>query len=163
MSGPEPRPAFGLSFDPRALNDLLAAPGDIRDLALAQLQDVVNANLFGGKLTGDLAGLRKLYVDRHAAWRTVYAQRPAPAGSAHRTEIHVVAIRPRDRHDVYNTAAARLGIKRRPVSALTHAARARSPQLEGYRPVPKPGPAPYALPGLPQPAPTPLATKGPTR
>lgn len=161
MSG-EDRPAFGLSFDPRALTDLLQAPGDIRDLALAQLQDVVNARLFGGKLTGDLAGLRKVYVDRQCAWRIVYAQRPAPANSAHRTEIHVVAVRARARHDVYNTAAARLGIKRRPVSALTHAARARSPQLDGYRPLPKPGPPPYAMPGLPQPAPT-LTTKGPTR
>ncbi|MFI8105141.1 type II toxin-antitoxin system RelE/ParE family toxin [Streptomyces sp. NPDC086023] len=163
MSGPEPRPAFSLNFDPRAWNDLLAAPSDIRDLALAQLQDVVNARLFGGKLTGDLAGLRKLYVDHRAAWRIVYAQRPAPAGSAFRTEIHVVAVRPRDRHDVYNTAAARLGIKRRPVSALTHAARARSPQLDGYRPVPKPGAVPYPMPGLPQPALTSLTTKGPTR
>lgn len=161
MSGHD-QPAFGLTFDPRALTDLLQAPSDIRDLALAQLQDVVNAKLFGGKLTAELDGLRKLYVDSRAAWRIVYDQRRAPEGSAYRTEIHVVAVRPRDRHDVYNTAAARLGIKRRPVDALTHAARSRSPQLDTARTVPKPGPPPYAVPGLPQPA-LPLIPKGPTR
>ncbi|KND28626.1 hypothetical protein IQ64_43625, partial [Streptomyces stelliscabiei] len=97
MSGPEPRPAFGLSFDPRALTDLLQAPADIRDLALDQLQKVVNAQLFGGKLTEELTGYRKLYVDHRNAWRIVYAQRPAPPGASHRTEIHVVAVRPRAR------------------------------------------------------------------
>ncbi|WP_406401931.1 hypothetical protein [Streptomyces uncialis] len=154
-------PAFGLSFDPRALADLLAAPGDIRDLALAQLQDVVTAQLFGGKLTGDLDGLRKLYVDHRAEWRILYAQRPAPPASAHRTEIHVVAVRPRARQDAYDTARARLGIARRPLSALAHAARSRPPQLaRSAAPVAKPGPSPHATPGLPHPAPTP---KGPVR
>ncbi|WP_405734916.1 hypothetical protein OG607_41420 [Streptomyces sp. NBC_01537] len=151
MTGHGQHPAFGLSFDPRALTDLLRAPGDIRDLALAQLQDVVNAELFGGKLTGDLAGYRKIYIDSRNAWRIVYAQRPAPANSTHRTEIHVVAVRQRAQHDVYDTARSRLGITRRPMSALTHAARARSPQLGTQRPVPKPAP-PYATPGLPHPA-----------
>ncbi|MBE1599908.1 MULTISPECIES: type II toxin-antitoxin system RelE family toxin [Streptomyces] len=162
MSGPEPRPAFGLSFDPRALTDLLQAPADIRDLALDQLQKVVNAQLFGGKLTEELTGYRKLYVDHRNAWRIVYAQRPAPPGASHRTEIHVVAVRPRARHDVYETARARLGITRRPTGARTHAARARSPQLDAQRPpIPKPGPSPYTMPGLPQPAST--IPKGPTR
>ncbi|WP_215449473.1 type II toxin-antitoxin system RelE/ParE family toxin [Streptomyces sp. ATCC 21386] len=164
MSGPEPRPAFGLSFDPRALTDLLQAPGDIRDLALDQLQKVVNAQLFGGKLTEELAGCRKLYVDHRNAWRIVYAQRPAPPGAAHRTEVHVVAVRPRARHDVYETARARLGLARRPTGARTHAARARSPQLDTQRPpIPKPGPPPSAVPGLPSPAPTPTPLKGPVR
>ncbi|WP_367435117.1 hypothetical protein [Streptomyces celluloflavus] len=154
------QPAFGLSFDPRALTDLLQAPGEIRDLALAQLQDVVNADLFGSKLTGDLSGLRKLYVDSRNAWRVVYAQRPAPATSTHTTEIHVVAVRPRARNDVYDTVATRLGLNRRPVSALTHAARTRSPQLDTH-PIPKPAP-PYAMPGLPHPALSPKP-KGPLR
>ncbi|MEV6730705.1 hypothetical protein [Streptomyces sp. NPDC051364] len=161
MSGND-QPAFGLTFDPRALTDLLQAPSDIRDLALAKLQDVVNANLFGGKLTHELDGLRKVYVDSRSAWRIVYATRRAPEGSAFRTEIHVVAVRPREQSDVYRTAAARLGIKRRPVDALTHAARGRSPQLDTTRTTPKPGPPPYALPGLPQPA-LPLTPKGPVR
>ncbi|MCL6737745.1 hypothetical protein [Streptomyces neyagawaensis] len=162
MSGPDARPAFGLSFDPRALSDLLQAPGDIRDLALGQLQKVVNAQLFGGKLTEELAGYRKLYVDHRNAWRIVYAQRPAPPGADHRTEIHVVAVRPRIQNDVYETARNRLGIARRPTSARSHAARARSPQLDTQRPpVPKPSPPPYVRPGLPPSAPTPL--KGPAR
>ncbi|MFE9601557.1 hypothetical protein [Streptomyces hokutonensis] len=161
MSGHD-RPAFGLSFDPCALSDLLQAPGDIRDLALAQLQDVVNARLFGAKLTRDLAGCRKVYVDHRNAWRIVYAQRPAPATSAYTTEIHVVAVRPREAHDVYNTARDRLGIARRPLVERTHAARTRSPQLGVRQPVPKPGPPPYAMPGLPQPALSPTL-KGPVR
>ncbi|MDX3523295.1 hypothetical protein [Streptomyces scabiei] len=162
MSSPEARPAFGLSFDPRALSDLLQAPGDIRDLALDQLQKAVSAQLFGGKLTEELAGYRKLYVDHRNAWRIVYAQRPAPPGAEHRTEIHVVAVRPRTRNDVYETARARLGITRRPTSARSHAARSRSPQLNTQQSqVPKPGPPPYAGPGLPPAAPAPL--KGPAR
>ncbi|MBC2878077.1 MULTISPECIES: hypothetical protein [Streptomyces] len=156
-------PAFGLSFDPRALTDLLQAPSDIRDLALDRLQGVVNAELFGGRLAGDLEGYRKVYVDSRNAWRIVYAQRPAPADSAHRTEIHVVAVRQRAGYDVYDTARARLGITARRTSARTHAARTRSPQLaDTHRPVPKPGP-PYAMPGLPQPAAAPALSKGPHR
>ncbi|MFJ8978796.1 hypothetical protein [Streptomyces sp. NPDC102282] len=161
MTGREDRPAFGLSFDPRALTDLLQAPSDIRDLALAQLQDVVDARLFGTKLTRDLIGCRKVYVDHRNAWRIVYAQRPAPANSTHTTEIHVVAVRPREAHDVYDTARARLGIRRRPLGERTHAARARSPQLTTRQPAPKPGPPPYAMPGLPRPASPTL--KGPVR
>ncbi|MGW2721096.1 hypothetical protein [Streptomyces sp. NPDC001492] len=162
MSGHEEGPAFGLSFDPRALTDLLQAPGDIRDLALAQLQDIVNARLFGAKLTRDLAGCRKVYVDHRNAWRIVYAQRPAPANSTHTTEIHVVAIRPRAAHDVYDTARARLGIRRRPLGERTHAARTRSPQLGTRQPVPKPGPPAYTMPGLPRPA-LPPTLKDPVR
>lgn len=156
------RPAFGLTFDPRALADLLQAPSDIRDLALAKLQDVVNANHFGGRLTHELDGLRKVYVDSASAWRIVYATRRAPDGSDFRSEIHVVAVRPREQSDVYRTAARRLGITPRPVDALTHAARGRSPQLDTTRTIPKPGPPPYAVPGLPQPA-LPTTSKGATR
>ncbi|MCZ1006831.1 hypothetical protein [Streptomyces lydicus] len=163
MTGGEIRPpAFGLSFDPRALNDLLAAPSDIRDLALAQLQEVVSARLFGAKLTRDLAGCRKVYVDHRNAWRIVYAQRRAPANSTHTTEIHVLAVRPREAHDVYDTARARLGISRPPMGERTHAARTRSPQLATRQPVPKPGPPPSAMPGLPRPALSPTL-KGPVR
>ncbi|WP_446038049.1 type II toxin-antitoxin system RelE family toxin [Streptomyces sp. SID1121] len=155
MSG---KPAFSLSFDPRALTDLLQAPADIRDLALAHLQDIVNADLFGGKLTEELAGFRKVYVDAHNQWRLVYAQRPAPPTSAYRTEVHVVAVRPRAGNDVYVTVRARLGVTRRPASALTHAARSHSPQLDvaqrPFRSTP-----PSAMPGLPPPP----SQKGPVR
>ncbi|MEE1797379.1 hypothetical protein PUR57_01520 [Streptomyces sp. JV176] len=154
MSGREP--VFGLSFDPRALGDLLQAPGDIRDLALVQLQDVVTADLSGSKLTGDLSGYRKLVVDSRKEWRVIYALRPAPPASAHRNEIHVVAVRPRGRNDVYDTVGARLGMIRRPVSARTHAARSRPPQLTNSAPVPQPGPPPAAPPGLPRPARSPV-------
>ncbi|OEV04040.1 hypothetical protein AN219_37420 [Streptomyces nanshensis] len=154
MSG---RPQYGLSFDPRALSDLLQAPGDIRDLALSHLQDVVAGEVHGSKLTGDLSGYRKLLIDRLAQYRLVYAQRPAPTGGTHPTEIHVMALRPRADHDVYDTVAARLGMNHRPVSAATHAARARSPQLDAQRPVPKPAPP---APRIPSPS---VHPKGPVR
>ncbi|MCC2276208.1 hypothetical protein LKL35_12390 [Streptomyces sp. ET3-23] len=150
------QPAFGLSFDPRALTDLLQAPSDIRDLTLAYLQEVVNAQRFGPRLTGDLEGYRKLFVDSRKEWRVVYGVRPAPETSAHRQEIHVVAVRPRAGNDVYDTVGRRLGMTRRPLSARTHAARARSPQLTTRSAVPRPIPLPSAMPGLPRPAPAPF-------
>ncbi|MFC8727525.1 hypothetical protein [Streptomyces bacillaris] len=146
------QPAFGLSFDPRALTDLLQAPGDIRDLTLAYLQEVVNAERFGLRLTGDLEGYRKLFVDARKDWRVVYGLRPAPAESTHQREIHVVAVRPRADNDVYDEVGRRLGMTRRPLSARTHAARSRSPQLTTRAPVPRPGPPLSGIPGLPRPA-----------
>lgn len=146
------QPAFGLSFDPRALTDLLQAPSDIRDLTLAYLQEVVNAQRFGLRLTGDLEGYRKLFVDSRKDWRVVYGVRPAPAESTHQREIHVVAVRPRAGNDVYDEVGRRLGMTRRPLSARTHAARSRSPQLAARSPAPRPAPLPSALPGLPRPA-----------
>lgn len=155
------QPQYGLSLDPRALADLLAAPVDIRDLTLAHLQDAVSGTRQGPKLTGDLAGLRKVYIDHQAQWRMVYALRPAPAGSIHPTEVYVVAIRPRAEYDVYDTVAARLGLQRRPLNALAHAARSRSPQtwVHSARPLA----APAARPGLPQPAVINPPTRGTTR
>ncbi|MFB7630496.1 hypothetical protein ACFC0M_06040 [Streptomyces sp. NPDC056149] len=153
MSTGQPvQPAFGLSFDPRALTDLLQAPGDIRDLALAQLQDVVNAKLFGRRLTGDLDGYRKVVVDSRKEWRLVYGVRPAPVESEHGREIHVVAVRPRARNDIYDEVGRRLGMTRRPLSARTHAARSRSPQLMADGRASRRVPLPTAMPGLPRPA-----------
>ncbi|MGW0137530.1 hypothetical protein [Streptomyces calvus] len=155
MSEGQQRPAFGLSFDPRALGDLLQAPSNIRDLTLVYLQEVVNAERFGLRLTGDLEGYRKLFVDARKDWRVVYGVRPAPETSAYQREIHVVAVRPRAGNDVYDEVGRRLGMSRRPLSARTHAARSRSPQLAARGPVPRPGPLPSAMPGLPLPAHTP--------
>ncbi|OIJ91644.1 hypothetical protein [Streptomyces colonosanans] len=155
MNAGEQRPAFGLSFDPRALTDLLQAPSDVRDLTLAYLQEVVNAQRFGLRLTGDLEGYRKLFVDSRKDWRVVYGVRAAPEASTHRREIHVVAVRPRAGNDVYDEVGRRLGMTRRPLSARTHAARSRSPQLTTRGPVPRPGPLPSATPGLPHPAQSP--------
>ncbi|MCL7493783.1 hypothetical protein M8I34_20635 [Streptomyces sp. MCA2] len=141
------RPAFGLSFDPRALTDLLQAPTDIRDLTLAYLQEVVNAERFGIRLTGDLKDYRKLFVDSRREWRVVYGLRPAPETSTYRQEVHVVAVRPRAGNDVYDTVGRRLGMASRPLSARTHAARSRSPQLTTRNSAPMPS----AVPGLPHP------------
>ncbi|MFJ4800842.1 hypothetical protein [Streptomyces murinus] len=152
MSQGQQRPAFGLSFDPRALTDLLQAPTDIRDLALSYLQELVNAERFGLRLDGDLEGYRKLFVDARREWRVVYGVRPAPANSTHQREIHVVAVRPRAGNDVYDEVGRRLGMRRRPLSTRTHAARSRSPQLITRGPVPRPGPPSTALPAVPRPA-----------
>lgn len=152
MNGGQPRAAFGLSFDPRALTDLLQAPSDIRDLTLSYLQELVNAERFGQELTGDLQGYRKLFVDHRKIWRVVYGLRQAPEASAHSREIHVVAIRPRAGNDVYDEVGRRLGMVRRPLSSRTHAARSRSPQLNSSVPAPRPGPLASAMPGLPRPA-----------
>ncbi|WP_242535424.1 hypothetical protein [Streptomyces albidoflavus] len=156
MSAGQAEPAFGLSFDPRALTDLLQAPSDIRDLALAYLQEVVNAERFGRRLDGDLDGYRKLFVDSRKEWRVVYAVRPAPAGNAHHKEIHVVAIRPRAGNNIYDTVGRRLGMTLRPLSARTHAARSRSPQVIAPRPAPRPGPTPPEAPSPARPAATPV-------
>lgn len=150
MNGGQQRPAFGLSLDPRALTDLLQAPSDIRDLTLAYLQEVVNAERFGLRLTGDLEGYRKLFVDSRKDWRVVYGVRPAPAESTHQREVHVVAVRPRAGNDVYDEVGRRLGMTRRPLSTRTHAARSRPPQLMTHSSAPRPGPPPSVLPGLPR-------------
>ncbi|WP_432104114.1 hypothetical protein [Streptomyces sp. bgisy091] len=151
MNAGPAQPAFGLSFDPRALTDLLQAPSDIRDLTLAYLQEVVNAERFGLRLDGDLEDFRKLFVDSRKEWRVVYGVRPAPQESVHPKEIHVVAIRPRAGNDVYDEVGRRLGMTRRPLSARTHAARSRPPQLTTRGPAPRPGPPSTVLPGLPRP------------
>ncbi|MER5765638.1 hypothetical protein [Streptomyces sp. NPDC002082] len=130
MTGPA-EPVYSLSFDPRALNDLLAAPADVRDVALSRLQDAVTGQRHGPELTGTLAGFRKIYIDS-ARWRMVYGLRPAPETSAHRSEVFVVALRPRAQYEIYKVVAERLGIEHRPLSALAHAARARSPQTAAH-------------------------------
>ncbi|MFW6724199.1 hypothetical protein ACHZ98_29425 [Streptomyces sp. MAR4 CNY-716] len=149
------RQTFGLSFDPRALTDLLQAPGDIRDLTLSYLEDIVNARAFGDRLDGDLKGYRKVAMDRKD-WRIIYGFRPAPAQSAHRQEIHVIAVRPRAGNDVYDEVGRRLGMTRRPLSARTHAARSRSPQLTRPSTVAQPMPPPHPQPGPRPSTPAPL-------
>ncbi|MCY0932555.1 hypothetical protein OTB20_41845 [Streptomyces sp. H27-H1] len=139
MNGQPPEPVYSLAFDPRALNDLLAAPGDVRDVALSRLQDAVTGRRHGQELTGTLAGFRKIYLDS-ARWRMVYGLRPAPEGASHRSEVFVVALRPRAQYEIYKVVADRLGIAHRPLSALAHAARSRSPQAIAH---------PFRAPGLP--------------
>ncbi|MFE4664555.1 hypothetical protein ACFRI7_11685 [Streptomyces sp. NPDC056716] len=153
--------ASGLSLDPRVVTDLLAAPDAVRDLALTRLGEVTAvAEPGGGTLTGELAGFRELPLGESVGWSLVYARRPAPPASAHRTEVHVVAARPAA--SLYDTVRARLGLTR-PVSALTHAARTSSPQLPTATALTGRA-VPSARPGLPPSVPlTPLTVKGPSR
>lgn len=158
-----PVAVYGLSFHPDALSDLLAAPGDMRDLALARLQEVVRAQVAGGKLRYDLAGYRKLYLGARADWRIVYAHRPAPPGAPRPTEIHVVAMGPRERHEVYHTVRARMGLARPATGPRAHAARSQPPHLRPHTPAaPDRASAAPPVSGIAAPAPT-VVPKGPAR
>ncbi|MGW4204207.1 hypothetical protein [Streptomyces sp. NPDC004726] len=149
----------GLSLDPRVIADLLAAPDAVRDRALARLRELATATVpTEGSLSGELASFRELPLGG-SAWGLVYARRPAPPASVYGTEVHVVAVRPSG-PCLHDTVRARLGLTR-PVSAMAHASRTRSPQLSTHHdPTPSPRPAFAARPGLPPPAPT---LKGPSR
>lgn len=124
MSG-EPR--FGLAVDPRVVDDLMLAPPEIRTAALECLSTVLDGEAQGDELVGVLAGFRSVALDPR--WRLVYRLRPAPPAQQHAREVFVAAVRPRARFDVYTAVASRLGLHRKPLSALAHAARARSPQV----------------------------------
>ncbi|WP_225847265.1 hypothetical protein [Streptomyces sp. HPF1205] len=138
-------PRFGLAVDPRVVTDLVIAPEPIRTAALECLADVLDGEAQGEELTGALAGFRSISLDPR--WRLVYRLRPAPPTEPHAREVFVAAVRPRARFDVYTAVAARLGLNQQPLSALAHAARARSPQttpatLPRLAPVPSaPSPA----------------------
>lgn len=119
-------PRFGLAVDPRVVTDLVIAPEAIRTAALEHLADVLDGEALGEELAGTLAGFRSISLDPR--WRLVYRLRPAPPGKPHAREVFVAAVRPRARFDVYTAVAARLGLNQQPLSALAHAARARSPQ-----------------------------------
>ncbi|GHF27382.1 hypothetical protein GCM10010218_05410 [Streptomyces mashuensis] len=124
-------PKFMFAADPRALDDLREAPTDIRDLSLLALQDLVHGEQRGQRLDErwgqDLSDCRKLYVDAKVDWRIVYQERPAPAGSLHKREIFLIAMRPRAGFEAYNTAFHRLG-RTRTTTPRAEAARARSPR-----------------------------------
>lgn len=142
MSG-EPR--FGLAVDPRVVDDLMLAPPDIRTAALECLSTVLDGEAQGEELGGTLAGYRSVALDPR--WRLVYRLRPAPVAQQHAREVFVAAVRPRARFDVYTAVASRLGLDRQPLSALAHAARARSPQATKV-----PSPHLVPLPSAPTPA-----------
>lgn len=124
MSG-EPR--FGLAADPRVVDDLVIAPPEIRTAALECLATVLDGEQQGEELGGTLAGFRSVALDPR--WRLVYRLRASPPAEPHAREVFVAAVRPRARFDVYTAVASRLGLDRQPLSALAHAARARSPQV----------------------------------
>ncbi|MFF4529461.1 hypothetical protein ACFY1P_09335 [Streptomyces sp. NPDC001407] len=129
-------PKFTFAADPRALDDLREAPHEIRDLALLALQDLVHGEQRGQRLDErwgqDLSDCRKLYVDAKVDWRIVYQERPAPAGSLHKREIFLIAMRPRAGFEAYNTAFHRLG-RTRTTTPRAEAARARSPRNVSVR------------------------------
>jgi hypothetical protein len=143
-------PRFGLAVDPRVVDDLRLAPAEIRSAVLECLSTVLRGDAQGYELAGALAGCRSVALDPR--WRLVYRLRAAPAVQQHAREVFVAAIRPRARYDVYTAVASRLGLDRQPLSALAHAARARSPQVAATS-----GPRLVPLPS------TPALAKGTTR
>ncbi|MEE4544001.1 hypothetical protein V2S66_18745 [Streptomyces sp. V4-01] len=120
-------PRFGLAVDPRVVDDLLLAPPEICTAALECLSTVLGGEVQGEELGGTLLGFRSVALDPR--WRLVYELRPAPVAQQHAREVFIAAVRPRARFDVYTAVASRLGLDRQPLSALAHAARARSPQV----------------------------------
>lgn len=136
-------PRFGLAVDPRVVTDLVIAPAGIRTAALECLANVLEGEACGEELAGTLTGFRSVALDPR--WRLVYQLRPAPPAGAHAREVFVAAVRPRARFDVYTAVAARLGLNQQPLSALAHAARARSPQMTLV-------PGPHLVPLSPSPA-----------
>ncbi|MGW1279315.1 hypothetical protein ACWD4V_20535 [Streptomyces tsukubensis] len=122
---------FGFAAHPEALEDLRSVPGNIRDLALLELQHLVHGNERGARMHRELAGCHKVYIDPQTRWRMVIQFRPAPPTSQHRREIFLVAVGERYDNTVYRTASERL---RRQASAgapnqRAEAARSRSPHM----------------------------------
>lgn len=153
--------ASGLSLDPRVVGDLLAAPDVVRERALTRLAELTTVAPGGTSLPGELAGFREVPLGDGAPWGLVYARRPAPPASVHRTEVHVVAVRPVGPR-LHDMVRARLGLTR-PLDAMVHASRTRSPQLAAQPDLMlPPRRVSPARPGLPQPAPAPTL-KGPSR
>ncbi|GAA3087621.1 hypothetical protein GCM10017562_67360 [Streptomyces roseofulvus] len=145
----EPRPAYGLSFNPGALTDLRALPQDIRDRALDLIEGVVRARITGPELAYELREYRKLYLGAGAEWRIVYRLQKAPPSSQHTVEAHIVAVRPRARHEVYDIVRARVNRPRPPAGPRVHAARTIPPQLQSNAPQPAPRAATTASPAPP--------------
>ncbi|MEU3597184.1 hypothetical protein ABZ714_00375 [Streptomyces sp. NPDC006798] len=122
---------YAFAAHPEALEDLRNVPGNIRDLALLELQHLVHGNERGARMHRELAGCHKVYVDPQTRWRMVFQFRDAPPSSQHRREIFLVAVGERYDNTVYRTAADRL---RREADAgapdqRAEAARSRSPQM----------------------------------
>ncbi|MFF7438991.1 type II toxin-antitoxin system RelE/ParE family toxin [Streptomyces sp. NPDC008122] len=132
----EPRPAYGLSFHPGALTDLRALPRDVRDRALDLIDGVVRARITGPELAYELHEYRKLYLGSGSEWRIVYRLQKAPPSSHHTVEAHIVAVRPRARHEVYDVVRARVNRPRPPTGPRVHAARTIPPQLQSDAPQP---------------------------
>jgi hypothetical protein len=148
-----PVPRSGLSLDPRVLADLLAAPDDVREQALARIAEATTDPPSGPPLAGDLPGFRELPLG-DSQWGLVHAERPAPLTSPYRTEVHVAAVGPAGTH-LHDLVRGRLG-RTHPASALAHASRTRSPQLAAdQHQTTLPRPVIPARPGLPLPAPAP--------
>ncbi|MFJ9419988.1 hypothetical protein ACIRPT_38420 [Streptomyces sp. NPDC101227] len=127
------RARYAFAAHPEALADLRAAPENIRDLALLELQHLVHGNERGAALQRELAGCHKVYVDPETRWRMVVQYRDAPASSQHRREIYLLAVGERQDQAAYRTAAHRLErereatARRSPLEHRAQAARARSP------------------------------------
>ncbi|MER5494239.1 hypothetical protein [Streptomyces sp. NPDC002490] len=122
---------YAFAAHPEALEDLRNVPGNIRDLALLELQHLVHGNERGARMHRELAGCHKVYVDPRTRWRMVFQFREAPPSSQHRREIFLVAVGERYDNTVYRAAADRL--RRDAVVGApdqrAEAARSRSPHM----------------------------------
>ncbi|MEV7035715.1 hypothetical protein AB0N99_36500 [Streptomyces sp. NPDC093272] len=123
---------FAFAAHPDAITDLRELPDEIRDLALLELQNLVQGSNDCLPLKGRLAGFHKVYVDPSVAYRMVIQFRRAPSTSAHKREIYLVAAGSRKDYEVYRSAHLRTSPRQdveidSATEARVQAARSRSP------------------------------------
>ncbi|MER5972852.1 hypothetical protein ABT112_24490 [Streptomyces sp. NPDC002055] len=126
------RARFAFAAHPDAIADLRELPDDIRDLALLELQNLVDGSNDCLPLKGRLAGFHKVYVDPSVAYRMIIQFRAAPPTSDHKREIYLVAAGSRKDYAVYRSAHLRTGPRQdveidSATEARVQAARSRSP------------------------------------
>ncbi|MGW7303964.1 type II toxin-antitoxin system RelE family toxin [Streptomyces sp. NPDC054835] len=149
MTSAPKRPRYALSFHPESLNDLRDLPQQIRERALDLIDGVIRARVTGPPLDYELRQYRKLYLGAGAEWRIVYRLQKAPPTSPYAIEAHVVAVRPRAHHEVYDVVRSRVGRSRPPAGPRVHAARAIPPQLQSSATQPATKGATSTAPALP--------------
>ncbi|MFH9351195.1 hypothetical protein [Kitasatospora sp. NPDC017646] len=141
---------MAFSAHPEALGDLLAAPADVRDLALEYLDRLLRAEIRGPLLDQqgerDLRGARKLYLDEALDFRLVYTEQRAPHNPRRLTGIHLVAVGERRDVAVYKTAALRMQQERQQQSAVQEVRRGMPARFQAAlaSSVPRPSPAAQA-------------------
>ncbi|MFF2503571.1 hypothetical protein ACFVTY_09375 [Streptomyces sp. NPDC058067] len=120
------RARFAFAAHPDAMTDLRELPDEIRDLALLELQNLVQGSDDCLPLKGRLADFHKVYVDPSVAYRMVIQFRPAPPTSTHKREIYLVAAGSRKDYAVYRSAHLRAGPQQVTETASVAEARVRA-------------------------------------
>ncbi|WP_406377385.1 nucleoside-diphosphate kinase [[Kitasatospora] papulosa] len=138
------RARFAFAAHPDAIADLRELPGEIRDLALLELQNLVHGSDDCLPLKGRLTGFHKVYVDPSVSYRMVIQFRPAPPTSHHKREVYLVAAGSRKEYAVYRTAHLRTGSDRDVETASAAEARVQAAHSRSPHAANQPTPLPVA-------------------